>query len=129
MNLDLAKSMKLLDKSGYVVENSDITLGTIGRMYNIPPQLIYDTIKPAIIITPQRSDGSNGLPESPQPGTGNLTLADFCTQFNLNMKLVVRELKRQGIEASEKHTLKKIAVQNKTSPTNVYERIKKIVQN
>jgi hypothetical protein len=69
------------------------------------------------------------LPESAPPGTGNLTLADFCTQFNLNMKLVVRELKKQGIDASEELTLKKIATQNKTSPTDMYERIKNIVQN
>lgn len=45
------------------------------------------------------------------------------------MKWVVRELKKQGIEASEELTLKKIATQNKTSPTDVYERIKNIVRN
>jgi hypothetical protein len=129
MNLDLAKSMALLDRAGYTAENSDITLDTIGRRYNIPPQRIYQTIKPAAIIAARESENNNRLPESAQPGTGNLTLADFCTQFNLNMKLVVRELKKQGIEASEELTLKKIATQNKTSPTDVYERIRIIVQN
>ena len=129
MSLDLARSMELLDKAGYTVENSDITLDTIGRRYNIPPQLIYQTIQPAAIIAAQKSGDNNALPESAPPGTGNLTLADFCTQFNLNMKLVVRELKKQGIDASEELTLKKIATQNKTSPTDVYERIKNIVQN
>ena len=129
MNLDLAKSMELLESAGYTVENSDITLDKIGRRYNIPPQLIYQAIKPAAIIAAQKSGDNNRLPESAQPGTGNLTLADFCTQFNLNMKLVVRELKKQGIEASEELTLKKIAAQNKTNPTDVYERIKSIVQN
>jgi hypothetical protein len=129
MNLDLTKSMELLDKAGYAVENNNITLETIGRQYNIPPQLIYATIKPAGIITAQKSESSGGLPESAPLGTGNLTLADFCTQFSLNMKLVVRELKKQGVEASEELTLKKIAAQNKTSPTDVYERIKNIFQN
>jgi len=129
MNLDLAMSMELLDKEGYTVENSDITLETIGRRYNIPPKLIYQTIQPAVIIAAQKSGDNNLLPKSAQPGTGNLTLADFCTQFNLNMKLVVRELKKQGIDASAELTLKKIAAQNKISPTDVYERIKKIVQN
>lgn len=129
MNLDLAKSMELLDKAGYTAENSDITLDTIARRYNIAPQLIYQTIQPATIIAAQKPGDNKHLPESVQPGTGNLTLADFCTQFNLNMKLVVRELKKQGIEASEELTLKKIATQNKTSPTDVYERIKNIVQN
>jgi len=129
VNLDLAKSMVLLDKAGYSVENSDITLDKIGQRYNISPQHIYQTIKLAAIITVPKSGNNNRLPESARPGTGKSTLADFCTQFNLNMKLVVRELKNQGIEASEELTLKKIAAQNKTSPTDVYERIKNIVQN
>lgn len=129
MNLDLAKSMELLDKAGYKAEDSETTLETIGRRYNIPPQLIYQTIKPAAIVTAQKDEKNDRLPESPQPGKGNLTLADFCTQFNLNMKLVVRELKKQGIDASEELTLKKIAAQSNTSPTDVYERIRNIVQN
>ena len=37
MNLDLAKSMQLLNEAGYVVENSDITLEAKGRQYNISP--------------------------------------------------------------------------------------------
>ena len=45
------------------------------------------------------------------------------------MKLVVGEFKKQGIEASEELSLKKIATQNKTNPTDVYERIKNLVQN
>ena len=128
MKLDLAKSMKLLDKAGYAVQDSNMTLATIGRQYNIPPQMVYETIKPAEIATAKKSD-SKDLPESPPPGTGKLTLADFCTQYKLNMKLVVRELKMQGIEASEELTLKKIAAKNKTSPSDIYERIKSIVQN
>ena len=128
MKLDLAESLELLAKAGYNVEDGNMTLATIAGRYNIPPQMVYETMKPAKIATAKKSD-SKGMPESPPPGTGKLTLADFCTQFNLNMKLVVRELKRQGIEASEELTLKDIAAQNKTSPTDVYERIKNIVQN
>jgi hypothetical protein len=127
MKLDLAKSMELLDKAGYAVEDGNITLATIGRQYRIPPQLVYETIKSAQITTAKKSDNIN-LPESPIPGTGNLTLADFCTQHKLNMKLVVRELKKQGIEAAEDLTLKKIAANNETSPTDIYERIKNIIQ-
>ena len=71
---------------------------------------------------------SNNLPESPPPGTGKLTLADFCTQHKLNMKMVVRELKKQGIEASEELTLKEIATNNNTGPHEIYERLKIIVK-
>ena len=128
MELDIAKSMELLDKAGYAAEDDEMTLETIGRRYNIPPQRIYETIKPAARATAKELEAENRLPESPRPGTGNLTLADFCSQYNLNMKWVVRELKKQGIEASEELTLKNIATQNKTSPTDVYEQIRKIVQ-
>jgi hypothetical protein len=129
MNLDLTKSMELLDKAGYTVEHGDITLETIGRRYNVPPQLIYEIIKPAEAVSGQRPERSGALPESAPPGTGNLTLADFCAQYNLNMKWVVRELKNEGIEASGASSLKEIAAQNKTSPTDVYERIRNIVKN
>ena len=129
MKLDLAKSMELLDRAGYAVEDGNMTLDAIGRRYKVPPQLIYETIKPAELARASKPAGSSGLPESPPPGTGRLTLADFCTQFNLNMKLVVRELKKQGIAASEELTLKKIAANNNTGPHDIYERIKSIVQN
>jgi hypothetical protein len=57
----------------------------------------------------------------------NVTLADLCTQYKLNMKLVLRKLKQQGIGASEELTLKQIAANNRTGPHDVYERIKGIV--
>jgi hypothetical protein len=127
MKLDLAKSIELLDKAGYAVEDGNITLAAIGRQYHIPPQLVYETIKPAQIASTKKSD-TKSLPESPMPGTGNLTLADFCTRHKLNMKRVVRELKKHGIEASEDLTLKKIAANNETSPSDIYERIRNIAQ-
>jgi hypothetical protein len=129
MNLDLAKSMELLNEAGYAVEKSETTLETIGRQYKVPPQIIFETIKPALIAAAQNIKSGGLLPESPPSGTGNLTLADFCTQFKLNMKLVLRELKKQDIEASEELTLKQIAAKNNTNPIDLYERIKNIIQN
>jgi len=128
MNLDLEQSMDLLGKAGYAVEDSETTLESIGRQYGLPPQAIYEVIKPAA-MKDESSDGQTALlPDSPPPGTGNLTLADFCTQFSLNMKLVVRELKKLNIKASEELSLKKIAEDNNTNPIDLYERIREIVQ-
>ena len=128
MNLDLEQSMDLLGKAGYAVEDSETTLESIGRQYGLPPQEIYEVIKPAA-MKDESSDGQTALlPDSPPPGTGNLTLADFCTQFSLNMKLVVRELKKLNIKASEELSLKKIAEDNNTNPIDLYERIREIVQ-
>ena len=128
MKLDLAKSMVLLEKAGYAVADSNMTLAAIGSRYHIPPQTVYEIIKPAAIAADGQSTGK-GMPESAPPGTGRLTLADLCTQYKLNMKLVVRELKQQGIEASEEMTPKEIAANNNTGPHDIYERIKSSVQN
>jgi hypothetical protein len=94
----------------------------------VPPQLIYETIKPALIVSGQESEGINSLPDSPPPGTGNLTLADFCVQYNLSSKKIIRELKERGIIASADLTLKEIASQNQTSPIDLFEIIKTIVK-
>jgi hypothetical protein len=128
MNLDLKKSLELLNKAGYPVEKGETTLGDIGRLYKVPPQTIYETIKPALIADNQNTERGALLPESPPSGTGNLTLADFCTQYELNTKLLLRALKKQEIEASEALTLKRIAANNNINPVDLYERIKAIVQ-
>ena len=129
MNLDLEKSMALLAEAGYPVEDSETTLESIARRYGVPPQVLYEAIKSAKKETAGQASNGKALPASAPPGTGNLTLADFCTQFDLNMKLVVRELKKQGVAATEAQTLKQIAAGNNTSPTDLYERIRGIVVN
>jgi hypothetical protein len=129
LKLDLTKSMELLDQAGYPVEDSMITLQTIGKRFNIPPQQIYETIKPASIVSKKDSVAKIALPDSPPPGTGNLTLADFCTQYDLSNKFVIRELKGKGVTASADLTLKQIASQNQTNPIDLYEIIKNIGQN
>ncbi len=128
MNLDLEKSMKLLNRAGYAVTDSAVTLVTISEQNEIPPQQVYEIIKPAALTTAEPSKSDTALPESPRPGTGNLTLADFCTQYGLNNKWMVRELKKVSIQASEELTLKMIAEQNSLSPIDLYERIKDIIK-
>lgn len=127
MNLDLEKSMKLLKQAGYSVTDSAVTLKTIGEQNDIPPQQVYETIKPAAVNTAAISKNDIALPESPQPGTGRLTLADFCAQYGLNSKWIIRELKKQAINASQELMLKTIADQNSLSPIDLYEHIKTII--
>lgn len=98
--LDLANSMALLHQAGYPVEDGASTLQSIAARYGMSSQQLYDVIKPAA----QRSVGSPSrpglLPESPLPGTGNLTLAEFCARFSLNSTLILSGLSGKGITAS-----------------------------
>ena len=64
------------------------------------------------------------LPDSPPPGTGIMTLADLCAQFNLNIKTLLRDLSGAGIKANGDQTTKKIAETNQTGPMDIYEHIR-----
>jgi hypothetical protein len=124
MGLDLDRSLGLLQQAGYKVENGETTLQAISQANHIPPQAIYEIIKPAALKS--KSTLGKKIPDEPQPGTGNLTLADFCTQFNLNLKQIERELKKQGFTGSADNTLKEIAGKNNTNPIDLLEIIKQI---
>lgn len=114
--IDLEKGLELLDTAGYTAAGVDMTLLEIAQKYDISPQKVYIAMKAA-----QKLSDPAAMPNSPPPGTGNLTLADLCARFNLNMKATLRELKKKGIDTSESQTLKEIAKNNGIGPVDVYE--------
>lgn len=127
MDLDLDQSMALLEKAGCPVENPESTLADISRKYGVSPQQIYLAIRTAKRVAEVQAGPALALPATAPPGTGNLTLADFCARFGQNLKQVERELKKKGIAASAELTLKKIAANNQTNPTDIYQAIVALV--
>jgi hypothetical protein len=83
-------------------------------------------IKSASTDKSNQGDRLQKIPDEPPPGTGNLTLADLCSRYNLNMKIIVRELNKQSIKAREDMTIKRIANDHQLSPMDIYEIIKTI---
>lgn len=126
MNLDLEKSLQLLDKSGFPVEHADVSLAEIAQKYDVPPQQIFNAVQSAAKNTQNNVQGSmnRAIPKNPLPGTGNLTLIDFCVRYGLNVKQITRRLKQQGLKVSETQTFKQIAAENGTNPIELYERLK-----
>jgi len=125
VNLDLEKSIGMLNKAGYPIEDHSLTLIQIAQEYRITPKGIYSIIKSA--VPPQNENNLNGvysLPESLPPGTGNLTLVDLATQYNLNMEVIIRQLKIHGIESVGNQTIKAIAAGNEMGAIDIYEAIK-----
>jgi hypothetical protein len=123
MNLDLDRSKKLLEQAGYVAENENVTLAALGKKHGATPQQIYFIIKDAENKPAENGEtGTNqfSIPDDPPPGTGNLTLADFCARYSMSLKAVLRELKKQEINASEAQTLKTIAAEKGIGPTDLY---------
>jgi hypothetical protein len=127
MNLDLEKSMQYLETAGFPVDSPDMSLQAIADRYHRSPQQVYEVIQSASIVPASPEKGASRLPEDPQPGTGNLTLDQFCTRHGLDMAGVIQGLAGKGIEASGNLTLKEIASRSQSSPTDVYEHIKAIV--
>ncbi len=124
LNLDLAKSMNLLELAGYATQDDQVTLAALAKRYGVPPQQLYQTIQAALKETAEEAAGVGSLPESPPPGTGNLLLADFCARYNLNLKQILRDLSAQDIAASADKSLKQIAADKGIGPTDLYEIIK-----
>jgi hypothetical protein len=131
MDLDLARSIGLLEQVGYIAENENVTLAALGKQYGVTPQQIYLIIKDAK-NGPTNNNGHQTdhvtIPDSPPPGTGNLTLADFCARYNLNLKVVLGELKKQDFNASEAQTLKTIATEKGIGPIDLYYMLKDIAK-
>lgn len=126
MGLDLEKSMTLLDEAGYAAENPDLTLADLGRHYNVPPQKIYRAIAP-VADAKEIARAVPGLPDSPPPGTGNLTLTQLCKQYDLDPQGVVEGLAAAGLSVSVDMPLKKTAAENAMSPIDLFERIRQVV--
>ncbi len=128
LDLDLAKSMHLLELAGYTAENDQVTLAALAKRYGVPPQQLYQTIQTALIKTADDDAGAGMLPESPPPGTGTLLLADFCARYNLNLKQILRDLNAQEIAASADMSFKQIAADKGIGPTDLYEIIKTLAK-
>jgi hypothetical protein len=131
MSIDLEQSIQLLKDVGCEVEGGMQTLSTIGRANNLSPKQILDIIKPATKVSAEQNGDqltvlTKSLPKSPPVGSGNLTLADFCSQYNLNIKTVIRGLAKENINAKEDLSIKKIAENNQLNPLDIYEQIKTI---
>lgn len=126
MNLDLDKSVSLLEQTGYRVRSVDTTLADIAKRNGVPPQKVFSAIQAAEIGTGVKKENDNRLPETPGPGTGSLSLTDFCVQYNLDSAQVIEYLKGKGITADGSSTLKAIAADNSLSPIDLYLLIREI---
>lgn len=144
VGLDLDSGILHLKEAGFLkkwteVNSSDtsfsksdvetVTLKEIAEANHVSPQQIYLAMKPdkdKSSVPVVSEGGVIPLPDAPPPGTGNLTLADLCSQYHLNIKKVVRAMSEKGYTVDEASNLKTIAANNQTSPIDLYEVLKEI---
>ncbi len=126
MGIDIEEGLERLKKAGYQVENEKQTLKDTAMANSVSPQKIYKVMQPEAPASAVFSGEAKKLPDSPPTGMGNLTLADLCGKYNLNLKTVIRGLGDRGFKAVEEKTIKQIATDNNKSPVDVYDVIKEI---
>ena len=99
-----------------------MTIKQIAEAHQLAPADVYMKIR-AVAVRPSAGPAPR-LPDSPVPGTGNLTLVEFSSQYGLNADNLVRKLGEGGIKSAGDWTIKQIAEENGTSPIDIYEAIK-----
>ncbi len=122
--IDLQQALSQLKERGYTASSENETLLEISKLNKVSPQQIYLAIKSDSQPSVVKVGKAMKLPDSPPAGTGNMTLADLCSQYNLNMKEIVRALEKEGVDSDERLIIKKIAEKNNMGPMDLYEKIK-----
>lgn len=117
MELELSQSMKRLNDSGLLFENSGQTLKEIADANNISPNDIYITISPL-------AERIKTFPKEPPAGLGNRSLIDLCQEYSVNIKSVLSILANNGIEAKETMSIKEVANISGKDPFATYELIR-----
>ncbi len=132
--LDLEKSITLLQAAGVQVESANESLKAIAAKNELSPQQVYEIIKAAKIkeavspagVSAVTASGGGVLPEEPEAGFGKKTLAQVCTELGLEPVVIVARLKKMGITAEPEMIIRKIAAGGGKEPLDIYQAIRTI---
>lgn len=134
---ELAPLDSLIKKTGLELEPSLEKLKLAGVRFDSPKQIMLDIAKnnkmtpKAIfsIIQPEIKPGEKPeIPETPAPGTGNKTLAQFCEEYKLDLESISKDLRLKGKKVAEESKLRDLAEENNMSPIEFYDLVKQIAE-
>ena len=123
-NLDIGKSMELLEEAGIQVNGKEDILKDVAGANNRSPKQIYDIMKPALNTDQEENVAS--FPDAPESGWGKKVLSDACDEFGLDLDQIVTKLGDKGLVAEAEMNIKEIASANDIDPMGVFEAIHEI---
>ena len=123
VGVDIEDAVDKLKKAGIDFRDRGQSLKEIAEQNKITPKRIFEVMKPA-----DSENGGKGLPESPEPGAGRLTLQKFAAKYNIPLKTVMDALSENGIDADPGMTLKEAGEKNNIGPADLYEIIRKKIE-
>lgn len=122
VNLDLKKSIELLQQAGIRYENEKMTIVEIAKENNVTPKQVYEIIGPA---KKKNDAGAHSVfPDSPPPGFGRKKLAEVCVDFSLHIPDILHALSSKGVKAEPTHSIKEIATKNNMELMAIFEIIR-----
>ena len=116
---ELAKAN--LAEAGITVSDPDVVILDLARANGLSPQALYE-----IMLGPedQRPSGALAIPTSMPSGSGRLTLAKFCEQYNRDLAEAVGILEKAGLTIDPALSLKDIAADNHVEPLDLLDTLR-----
>lgn len=116
VELNLDASLTRLAAAKIRVTNPSQPIAEIARLNNLNPKAVYEAMLP-----PELPGQDKALPNSPPAGFGKRSLAEICQEYNLDITIVLQEFAAHKITAREAMSIKEIAMENNTSPMDIFE--------
>lgn len=123
---DLELGIKRLQESGIRVTDANATIQKIAADAGVSPQKVYDILRATGTDSSGLGPSTIGpLPETPPPGLGRKTIAEFCAQYRLDPTMVLGILRNQHINADADMQLKTVAEAHQAVPSDLYTLIRR----
>lgn len=119
IGVDAQEAIALLEAKGYVVETQTQTLKEIGEKNNIPPKVIYDTIKPK-----EGTVTAKKTVDVEVTFLGRRTLEELAGMDKINLEKSLRFLEEKKANATPKSRMKDAADELGTTPYELFEQLK-----
>ncbi len=121
INIPLEEGLLKLEQAGIQVAGPGETIQSIAANNHIAPQALY------LLIKPEAGEASTVMPETAPAGTGNRTLEQLCSMYQLDVDQIVAGLAQQDIIAEPQQTMRVIAAAHGVDPHAIYSAIYAIV--
>ncbi|BBO84095.1 hypothetical protein DSCO28_46610 [Desulfosarcina ovata subsp. sediminis] len=126
VELDPQTALQRLQAAGYQVTDGSETLLELATRNQTTPKALYAAMRPAGAPVPAEG---KGMPDSPPPGTGRLSLADICSTYGLDLQALLAALKTKNISADASESLRDIAKRYGMGPVDLYEVVRSAAGN
>ncbi len=124
VDMDGEAAVKRLQEAGFQVNDGKQTLKELATLNQTTPKALFD----AMAADKKRpGTGTQGLPESPPPGTGRLSIQDLCDTYGVDTQTLLAALKAKGINADPSEPLRDIAGRHDMDTRDLYEAIQSTV--